>query len=143
MGSSEATGYEEFESIGLAGITESLQEAVDVLDVSTTFLIAFERASALQRDGSASPGAFDFSRYCQFAREMQDIDDKPLSVWHHDRACERMADRMVIASRDRFSSVRLLRRRPSSSAAHAIGPRPWVCPGTWGKDSPWSGEPHV
>ena len=109
MGSSEATGYEEFESIGLAGITESLQEAVDVLDVSTTFLIAFERASALQRDASASPGAFDFSRYCQFAREMKDLDDKPLSVWHHDRACERMADRVVIASRDRFSSVRLIK----------------------------------
>ena len=42
---------------------------------------------------------------------MEDIaeDDKPLSVWHHDRACERMADRVVIASRDRFSSIRLLK----------------------------------
>ena len=27
-------------------------------------------------------------------------DDKPLSIWHHDRACERMADRVAIASRD-------------------------------------------
>ena len=40
--SSGASGYEEFESVGLAGLTESLQDAVDLLDVSTTFLIAFE-----------------------------------------------------------------------------------------------------
>ena len=107
--SSEAAGYEEFESIGLAGITESLQDAVDLLDIGTTFLIAFEKASALQRDPSASPGAFDFSKYCLIARQMKNMveDDKPLSVWHHDRACERMADRVVIASQDRFSSVRL------------------------------------
>ena len=102
LASSGANGYEEFESIGLAGITESLQDAVDVLDVSTTFLIAFERASSLQRDPGAPPGAFDFSKYCRFAREMRDLDDKPLSVWHHDRACERMADRVAIASQDRF-----------------------------------------
>lgn len=109
--SSEAPGYEDFESIGLAGLTESLQDAVDVLDVSTTFLIAFEKASALQRDPEACPGAFDFSGYCLFARTMKDIveDNKPLSVWHHDRACERMADRIVIASRSRFSSNRLLK----------------------------------
>ena len=107
LASSELSGYEEFESIGLAGITESLQDAVDVLDVSTTFLIAFERASALQKDPSAPPGAFDFSHYCRFAREMKDLDDKPLSVWHHDRACERMADRVAIVSQDSFSSSRL------------------------------------
>ena len=102
LGSSEASGYEEFESVGLAGITESLQDVVDLLDVSTTFLIAFERASVLQRDPSASPGAFDFSRYCMVARTIRDMaeDDKPLSIWHHDRACERMADRVAIASRD-------------------------------------------
>lgn len=109
--SSDASGYEEFELVGLAGLTESLQDAVDVLDVSTTFLIAFEKASALQRDPNACPGAFDFSKYCLFARTMKDIleDNKPLSVWHHDRACERMADRIVIASRDRFSSARLIK----------------------------------
>ncbi len=109
LGSNETSGYEEFESVGLAGLTESLQDAVDLLDVSATFLIAFERASSLQRDPSASPGAFDFSRYCLFARTMKDIaeDDKPLSIWHHDRACERMADRVAIASQNRFSSDRL------------------------------------
>ena len=107
--SSEAAGYQDFESIALACITESLQDAVDLLDIGVTFLIAFEKASALQKDPSASPGAFDFSKYCRDAREMKDMveDDKPLSVWHHDRACERMADRVVIASQDRFSLVRL------------------------------------
>ena len=109
LGSSEVFGYEEFESVGLAGLTESLKDAVDLLDVSMTFLLAFEKASALQRDPKASPGAFDVSRYCLLARTMEDIaeDDKPLSVWHHDRACERMADRVAIASQDRFSSTRL------------------------------------
>ena len=107
--SSEAAGYQDFESVGLAGITESLQDAVELLDIGVTFLIAFEKASELQKDPSALPGAFDFSKYCRDARALQDMveDDKPLSVWHHDRACERMADRMVIASRDRFSLVRL------------------------------------
>ena len=109
--SSDAAGYEEFESIGLAGITESLQDAVDLLDIGNTFLLAFEKASALQSDPSASPGAFGFSRYCLIARQMKDMveDDKPLSMWHHDRACERMADRVVIAARDRFSSVRMVK----------------------------------
>ena len=109
--SSEVSGYEEFESVGLAGLTESLQDAVDLLDVSTTFLIAFEKASALQKDPNACPGAFDFSKYCLLATTMKDIleDNKPLSIWHHDRACERMADRIVIASQDRFSSARLIK----------------------------------
>lgn len=109
LASSEQPGYEEFESVGLAGITQSLQDAVEVLDVSTTFLIGFKGASALQRDPTASPGDFDFSKYCGFARTIEQMadDDKPLSIWHHDRACERMADRVEIASRDRFSSARL------------------------------------
>ncbi|WP_419860438.1 hypothetical protein [Candidatus Palauibacter sp.] len=111
LGSSEVSGYEEFESIGLAGLTESLQDAVDLLDVSVAFLTAFEKASALQRDPDASPGAFDFSKYCEYARTMTDIaeDDKPLSVWHHGRACERMADRVTVASQDPRAANRLLR----------------------------------
>lgn len=109
LASSEQSGYEEFESVGLAGITQSLQEAVEVLDVSTTFLIGFKGASAFQRDPAASPGDFNFSKYCGFARTIEQMadDDKPLSIWHHDRACERMADRVKIASRDGFSSARL------------------------------------
>jgi len=109
LASTEQPGYEEFESVGLAGITQSLQEAVEVLDVSTTFLIGFKGASTFHRDPTASPGDFDFSKYCGFARTIEQMadDDKPLSIWHHDRACERMADRVRIASRDRFSSARL------------------------------------
>ena len=107
LASSEASGYEEFESVGLAGLTKSLQDAVDVLDVSMTFLVAFAKASALQTDPTASPGAFNFSKYCLLAPAMKDIDDKPLSLWHHDRACERMADRVAIASQDASQGSRL------------------------------------
>ena len=101
LASSEQPGYEGFESVGLAGITQSLQEAVEVLDVSTTFLLGFTGASAFQRDPTAAPGDFDFSKYCGLARTIEQMadDDKPLSIWHHDRACERMADRVRIASR--------------------------------------------
>ena len=112
LGSSALSGYEEFEFVGLAGLTESLEDAVKVLDISTTFLIAFENFHIiLQSNPDASPGAFDFSRYCQHARTMKDItdDDKPLSIWHHDRACERMADRFAIASEGiRLSKVMTL-----------------------------------
>ena len=108
LGLNTMSGYEEFESVGLAGLTESLEDAVKGLDVSPTFLIAFKNFQFFQSNPNASPGAFNFSRYCQYARTMEKIadDDKPLSIWHHDRACERMADRVAIASeRTRFSKV--------------------------------------
>lgn len=105
IASSEVHGYQEFESVGLAGITESLQDAVDLLDVSHAFLFAFKNATKLQEDASASPGAFDFSRYCELAATLDD--NKPLSISHHHQACERMADRVAIVSMDSFSSVRL------------------------------------
>ena len=104
LGSSDASGYEEFESVGLAGLTESLEDAVRVLDVSATFLIAFEGAGK----PNGSPGAFDYERYCLLAPGMKDIDDKPLSLWHHDRACERMADRVAIARGARLSKAMTL-----------------------------------
>lgn len=104
LGSSDASGYEEFESVGLAGLTESLEDAVAVLDVSATFLIAFAGA----RKPNESPGAFDFERYCLFAPRMKNIDDKPLSLWHHDRACERMADRVAITRGARLSKAMML-----------------------------------
>lgn len=109
LASTEQSEYEGFELVGLAGITESLKDVVKALDISTTFLLCFSEFSELQRDPTASPGIFDFSRYCECARTIKQIadDDKPLSIWHHDRACRRMADRIDIAQRDRFSSSRL------------------------------------
>ena len=108
LASNEVSGYEAFESVGLAGITESLQDAVDLLNVSPAFLLAFENATVLQVDSSASPGKFNVSKYCQLATYFGEFDDdKPLSIWHHGRACERLADRVEIVSKDQFSSVRL------------------------------------
>ncbi|MXX98094.1 MAG: hypothetical protein F4065_06270 [Rhodothermaceae bacterium] len=109
LASSEQPEYKEFELVGLAGITESLQDAVDVLDVSITFLTSFTNAYALQGNPAASPGGFNFALYCEWAREMEQIadDDKPLSIWHHDRACYRMADRIEAAQKNPFSSLRL------------------------------------
>ena len=111
LGSSAVSGYEEFESIGLAGLTNSLKDAVDAVDVSMTFLIAFQNFRFFQSNPDTSPGAFDFSLYCQNAPNMKDMaeDDKPLSIWHHDRACERMADRVAFASEGtRLSKVMTL-----------------------------------
>ena len=110
LASTEQSGYEEFELVGLAGLTESLWDAVDVLDISTTFFVGgFSNPSAFQSDSTISPGDFDFSEYCKNAPVIEQMapDDKPLSIWHHDRACRRMADRIDIAQRDRFSSSRL------------------------------------
>ncbi len=109
LASGEQPEYEEFELVGLAGITESLEDAVDVLDISFTFLIGFSGASAFQGDPTASPGIFDFSQYCDHARIIERMadDKKPLSIWHHDRACQRMADRIETAQQDPFFSNRL------------------------------------
>ncbi len=107
LGSSGIPGYEEFELVGLAGLTESLQDAVDLLDISPAFLIAFENASVMQKDPTAFPGTFDFLKYCKLAPMMKDIDDRPLSLWHHDRACERMADRVAITSQNTSQILRL------------------------------------
>lgn len=109
LASSEQPEYEEFELVGLAGITESLLDAVDVLDISWAFLLSFSGASDLQVDHNASPGIFDFSQYCEYARTIEQMtdDEKPLSIWHHDRVCQRMADRIEIARQDRFASNRL------------------------------------
>ena len=109
LASSEQQEYEGFELVGLAGITESLRDAVEVLDISFSFLASFENAYALQIDPTAPPGAFNFAKYCEFARKIEQIadDDKPLSIWHHDRACYRMADRIETAQKSHFSSHRL------------------------------------
>ena len=109
LASSELPDYEDFELVGLAGITESLKDAVEVLDISMTFILCFSEAGALQINPGASPGIFDFSKYCRFARTIEEIadDNKPLSIWHHDRSCHRMADRIEIARRDPFSYNRL------------------------------------
>ncbi len=114
LGSNAVSGYEEFELVGLAGLTNSLKDAVDAVDVSMTFLLAFENAHFLQSNPDASPGAFDYPLYCQNARTMKNIadDDKPLSIWHHDRACERMADRVAVATEGtRLSKVMFLVER--------------------------------
>ena len=108
LASNELPEYEAFESVALAGITESLRDAVDLLDISPAFLLAFENAPRLQVDPAANPGNFDFSRYYYLTNQFKELDDdKPLSLSHHDRACERLADRVEIVSQDRFSSIRL------------------------------------
>ncbi len=62
LASSDQQEYEGFELVGLAGITESLRDAVEVLDISISFLASFENAFALQVDPMAPPGAFNFGK---------------------------------------------------------------------------------
>lgn len=89
---SDLAGYGEFEAVGLAGITMSLQDACDVLDINLAFLTGFQNAAELQRNANASPGAFDFHKYYRAIKAIDDI-DRPLSIQRHHRACERMAER--------------------------------------------------
>ena len=109
LASSEQSEYEEFELVGLAGITQSLEDAAEGLGISEAFLICFSEANASQTEPNASPGIFDFSKYCRFARIIEEMtdDNKPLSIWHHDRSCHRMADRVEIARQNPFSYNRL------------------------------------
>ena len=96
--SSEIEGYGIFEEVGLAGITESILDAMDLLDVSEAFLAAFQNASDPSFSKDSDPGPFDFAMY----RACQQIidDDKLLSKRCHRRFCERMADRWAVVAVD-------------------------------------------
>jgi len=113
LASNEQPQYECFEFVGLAGITESLKEAVDDLGVSFKFLLGFENGSViLQGNSDASPGSFDFTRYCNACnvvqqKEWNDESDKLLSIFHHDQACYQMADRIELAEKNNFLKKRI------------------------------------
>ncbi len=98
LSSSDAEGYDIFEEVGLAGITESILDAMDLLNVSDAFLAAFQNASDPSFSKDSDPGAFDFSKYRTF-QQITD-DDKLLSKRCHRRYCERMADRWAVVAMD-------------------------------------------
>ena len=94
--SSELVGYDAFEAIGLAGITESLDDARDLLDISSAFVAAFSNAATTETAADVDPGEFDFPRYSRLAEFIDD--DRLLSKRCHGRFCERMADRYANAT---------------------------------------------
>ncbi len=91
LASSELVGYDAFEAVGLAGITESLDDARDLLDISPAFVAAFSNANTAETAVDVDPGEFDFHRYLNLAEFIDD--DGLLSKRCHRRFCERMADR--------------------------------------------------
>ena len=113
LASSELDGYDEFEAVGLAGITESLDDARDLLDISPAFLAAFSNAATTNTTADMDPGEFDFAKYHQFAKFLDD--DRLLSMRCHRRFCERIADRYAITAMDGPSAG------PPHPDAHSMG----------------------
>jgi len=113
LASNELPEYECFEFVGLAETIESLKETVDDLGISVKFLLGFENGSEIiQGNSDASPGSFDFTRYCNACNAVtqeQWIDDSDnlLSIFHHDQACYRMADRIELAEKNNSLKKRI------------------------------------
>ena len=113
LASSELDGYDEFEAVGLAGITESLDDARELLDISPAFLAAFANAATINTTADMDPGEFDFAKYHQFAKFLDD--DRLLSMRCHRRFCERIADRYATTAMDGPSAG------PPHPDAHSMG----------------------
>ena len=97
LASSELVGYDAFEAVGLAGITESLDDARDLLDISPAFVAAFSNAATTETAANVDPGKFEFPKYRSLAELIDD--DGLLSKRCHRRFCERMADRFATAAK--------------------------------------------
>lgn len=98
LASSDLSGYQEFEALGLAGITKSLDDARDLLDISPAFVAAFANAATIEAAADTDPGDFAFNRYLRLLDFFDD--DRLLSKQCHRKFCERMADRYATATVD-------------------------------------------
>ena len=90
---SDLTGYEDFETVALAGLTETVAD-IRSLDVSEAFLAGFANAATSQSEKMEHLGTFRFDSYKGLASVVDD--ERLLSMGHHRRACEQMADRCAL-----------------------------------------------
>ena len=99
---SDLTGYEDFETVALAGLTETVAD-IRSLDVSEAFLAGFANAATSQPENIKYLGAFRFDSYRVLASVVDD--ERLLSMGHHRRACEQMADRCALMDDERLLSM--------------------------------------
>lgn len=99
---SDLTGYEDFETVALAGLTETVAD-IRSLDVSEVFLAGFANAATSSTENITRLGAFRFDRYKSLASFMND--ERLLSMGHHRRVCEQMADRCALVEMSGTSEI--------------------------------------
>lgn len=99
---SDLTGYEDFETVALAGLTETVAD-IRGLDVSEAFLASFTNAATSQPENIKCLGAFRFDSYRSLVRVVDD--ERLLSMGHHRRACEQMADRCALVEASGTSHI--------------------------------------
>lgn len=99
---SDLTGYEDFETVALAGLTETVAD-IRGLDVSEAFLAGFANAASSKPENIKRLGEFRFDLYKAFACIVDD--ERLLSMGHHRRACEQMADRCALVEASGTSHI--------------------------------------